>query len=381
MIFKRVPIVKKKRYVVKDFTNCVKAQNLILSKDCARGFSFNGLTAINSDEYAILTVDGETITIKKSGEVFVNNGKKLGTFDVNNIFCTPVFIGGKEYLYVSDGQTSAFLSPSGISIVAPSLSTVAVFHKGRFYFYENGIFNSSVPLTPEVVDVNLSVDFLTYDNYGKAFYAVDFCGYVYVVSEGGIFKFTEVSDRRIRVEKIIKFSVKIKEGSAVVIGGYLYFLTDDGVYKLKGNTVELVDEPALKGYSLDGVIAGGNSENYYIKNAFNEVVAYVGGRNFFTHVLGVEVNRCGVFKLKNIITPNIYEVMERLPGDFLALKKIKCTVKTRGELTVSTKGNTKTYSLAPGKNVLKIGIYGDEIIVKITSESSEQIIYSLECEY
>ena len=111
------------------------------------------------------------------------------------------------------------------------------------------------------------------------------------------------------------------------------------------------------------------------------MVAYVGGRNSFTRVFGVEVNRCGAFKLNGISTPNIYEIIERLPTGFLSLKKIKCTVKTEGELKVSTKGNSKTYTLAPGRNVLKIGLYGDEITVKITSTSSEQIIYSLECEY
>jgi hypothetical protein len=78
---------------------------------------------------------------------------------------------------------------------------------------------------------------------------------------------------------------------------------------------------------------------------------------------------------------NSYEVKIVLPRGFTALKKIRCDVKGAGTFEVFSKGNSKKYSLNPGENLLKIGVYCDEFVVKITSHDNEQIIYSLEYEY
>ena len=377
----KIPKIKSIRHLYTDFTRCKSSKNFVLRKESAVAFNVDALPQINGDEYAKFIVDGETLVIKNNGEVISKNGERSSQFDVNNIFCTKVYIGGREYLYVSDGVKSAFVHPTLETIIPNYASTVATFHKGRLYFYENCIFKSSAPLSPEIVDEGLSVDFLPYNNYGKALYAVDFCGFVYVVSEGGIFKFTEISDRRISVYNVVKFAVKIKEGSACLIGKHIYFLTDDAVFKLSGNTVDLLDEPIKKGYFLKGAICAGFGESYFIKNESGEVIAFCNGIYPFANLFGVEVNRCGVFRLALEEVFNSYEVKIVLPRGFTSLKKIRCDVKGAGTLEVFSKGNSKKYSLNPGENLLKIGVYCDEFVVKITSHDNEQIIYSLEYEY
>ena len=291
-----------------------------------------------------------------------------------------MYISGKEYLYLSDGDKGTFLNPNVKSILAPFNSTVATFHKGRLYFYENGIFKSSAPMSPEVVDDSLSVDFLPYDNYGKVFYAVDYFGYVYVVAEFGVFRFTEVSSRRIKVENVFKSSVKINEGTAVLIGRNLYFSTDDIVYKLTGNTLEKFDEPINKGYLLTGAICGGNSESYYIKNGLNQVVVYDNGSSVASYLFGVEVNRCGVFfsEEKPCCT---YEVDVDFYGNYFGLKGVKCKVEKDCEMVIITPSRSKRYTLFAGQNNLLVGLNGKEFKIKINSTCNEQIIYSLEYEY
>jgi hypothetical protein len=345
------------------------------------GVAFSDAFVINYGENGDVVNFHDTVVVDKDA-FLVYKGAKIYQFEGLNIAKSTVLYQGKRYEHISDGNTAIMLDlTTGEYFMVETVGKVSAFFAGRLFLSDGKKITASKPLDPTAFSLDLTIDFIPYEDMGEIIALVEYCNKLHVFCEKGVVAFKEKDNAVCEVERMLVYGVKILENTVLPVLKSLLFCTTNGLYRLLGRNIYKVDE-----FSANSAIAVAQDGVYYLKvNADGEdkILGYIDEKfhaEFSSNDLFVVRGAVSLTKEKTDVNGFFVGVLPKNNG-YKCLNSVAFNAKKQFDFEICANRTSKKFTAKAGDNKIRVGIYGDKFNIKITTPVYMQEIKDFECEY